>query len=746
MSDHEAPTTEAPTNGQGATALRRTRPRSTSTTRPSASTRRARSRSSRTIWRRTLPTWTTSASGSSVRSARERSGRRGAAEWLPVVDDLDRALEHAPAEPGPIVEGLRAVRDQALAVLAGLGFPRFDDVGGPFDPAGHEAVGTGRADARAGTVVAGGAARLRHAEDSAAAGGGRGGQGRPDGRRGLLRDARRRTRRRPDEIQRAYRKLARQYHPDVNKDPGAEDRFKEVSEAYDVLSDPESAAATTRSGRTSARSPRASIPRPGPGPGGRRRRRRARAAGGRRRAARGRFTGLRRGRRPRGPVRRDLRGRRSAAAAGGRSRRRPGGRADAHRRGGVPRRARSITLSAARRPATLDVDDPGRRHRRAAHPARRARRPGHGRRRAGDLYWSCASHPTRATGSRVATSTSTCRWRRGRPHSGAPSPSTLRAAKPSSSPGRHVERPAAAAEGRGLPNRRGKPGDLYAEARSWCQRHLTDDERRLFEELGDGVHVRPEAADDDAVRTSPDARPCASTWTRFARVAGLHPDLVRRFVALGLLEATRDAAGAPVVHAHPAPRGGPDPTAARRALPSTTPRSASSSTCSTGSPAGERRSGDTHPTTSGGARDGHEPPDPEVAGGAARRADQGVALRPHRGRRGAPPARPARPARRAGPPAAGAGRGRPGPAARGARGGAGATARVSRARRAPGQVFLTQRLVAAARAAEGEAKRLKDEYVSVEHSCSRSSTRVRRRRPAGCSQRMGSPATTSCKC
>jgi curved DNA-binding protein len=42
-----------------------------------------------------------------------------------------------------------------------------------------------------------------------------------------------------DEIQRSYRKLARTYHPDVNKDPGAEERFKEVSEAYDVLSDPE---------------------------------------------------------------------------------------------------------------------------------------------------------------------------------------------------------------------------------------------------------------------------------------------------------------------------------------------------------------------------------------------------------------------------------------------------------------------------------------------------------------------------
>jgi curved DNA-binding protein len=42
-----------------------------------------------------------------------------------------------------------------------------------------------------------------------------------------------------DEIQRAYRRLARKYHPDVNKDPAAEDRFKEISEAYDVLSDPD---------------------------------------------------------------------------------------------------------------------------------------------------------------------------------------------------------------------------------------------------------------------------------------------------------------------------------------------------------------------------------------------------------------------------------------------------------------------------------------------------------------------------
>ena len=51
-----------------------------------------------------------------------------------------------------------------------------------------------------------------------------------------------------DEIKRAFRKLAMEYHPDRNKDDGAEARFKQISEAYEVLSDSEKRAAYDRYG------------------------------------------------------------------------------------------------------------------------------------------------------------------------------------------------------------------------------------------------------------------------------------------------------------------------------------------------------------------------------------------------------------------------------------------------------------------------------------------------------------------
>ncbi len=53
----------------------------------------------------------------------------------------------------------------------------------------------------------------------------------------------------PDEVKRAYRKLARKYHPDVSKEPNAEAKFKELGEAYEVLKDPKKRAAYDQIGR-----------------------------------------------------------------------------------------------------------------------------------------------------------------------------------------------------------------------------------------------------------------------------------------------------------------------------------------------------------------------------------------------------------------------------------------------------------------------------------------------------------------
>ncbi|MFG2660144.1 nucleotide exchange factor GrpE [Streptomyces sp. NPDC048425] len=74
---------------------------------------------------------------------RERAAERArtAAAFLQVIDNLELALSHAAADPGAILEGVRAVRDQAVNVLERLGYPRDAETGVAFDPTRHEVVG-----------------------------------------------------------------------------------------------------------------------------------------------------------------------------------------------------------------------------------------------------------------------------------------------------------------------------------------------------------------------------------------------------------------------------------------------------------------------------------------------------------------------------------------------------------------------------------------------------------------------------
>ncbi len=87
--------------------------------------------------------------------ARRAERDRVTAAWLPVLDHLELALQHAHADPATIVVGIQAVHQQALDVLAGLGYRRVDEVGSRFDPTVHEAAQvTQDPDAEPNTVVA----------------------------------------------------------------------------------------------------------------------------------------------------------------------------------------------------------------------------------------------------------------------------------------------------------------------------------------------------------------------------------------------------------------------------------------------------------------------------------------------------------------------------------------------------------------------------------------------------------------
>ena len=87
---------------------------------------------------------------------RERTTERSrvAGAWLPVVDNLERAIAHTGDQSDAVVEGVRSILGQALQVLEQLGYPRDAQAGVPFDPQRHEVVGVvEHGDSAPGTVV-----------------------------------------------------------------------------------------------------------------------------------------------------------------------------------------------------------------------------------------------------------------------------------------------------------------------------------------------------------------------------------------------------------------------------------------------------------------------------------------------------------------------------------------------------------------------------------------------------------------
>ncbi|HEY6685246.1 MAG TPA: DnaJ C-terminal domain-containing protein [Propionibacteriaceae bacterium] len=288
------------------------------------------------------------------------------------------------------------------------------------------------------------------------------------------------------EIQRAYRKLARTHHPDVNKDPSAEARFKEISEAYDVLSDPDLRKRYDAFGEDFRRVPPDVSPEEwrraqayasagaggGPGAG------RPFGSGGVRYTDLGEDIDLE-----------DLLG----GIFGGRGRRADWGpmpgsdqefEAEISLEEAYHGTQRSLTITGPEGQRTLDVNIPA-----GVINGQRIRLRGQGGRgtgggEPGDLYLiiRLAPHPRyRVSGRDLSATLPLSAWE-----------AALGAAVRVDTPGGSatVNVPAGTSSGRrlrlkghGLPNRRGEPGDFYAEAQIRVPSSLTPEERRLFDEL-----------------------------------------------------------------------------------------------------------------------------------------------------------------------------------------------------------------------------------------------------------------------
>jgi curved DNA-binding protein len=314
----------------------------------------------------------------------------------------------------------------------------------------------------------------------------------------------------PDEVQQAFRRLARANHPDVNKDPGAEERFKEINEAYSALSDPELRKRYDRFGEDFRRVPEDWEQRVGAGVGGSggRRGRGPRAAwstegtdvgggfgdGG---FSGGGFEGI------------DLddllggmfggRGRRVARTAGAdQEAELPLTLEEAYHGG-----RKEITLNGPDGPRSYTVTIPP-----GVNDGRRIRLAGEGGRglgdgQAGDLFLvvRLLPHPLfRVQGRNIHVDLKLAPWEAAL-GAGVPVPTpggeTTVTVPAGSSSGRRLR-----LRGQGMPDPAGHPGDLFAEIKIMVPPRLTDRERELFSELATTSTFDPRRTTTDDARGS----------------------------------------------------------------------------------------------------------------------------------------------------------------------------------------------------------------------------------------------------
>jgi len=277
-----------------------------------------------------------------------------------------------------------------------------------------------------------------------------------------------------DELQRAFRTLARRHHPDISKAPDAEERFKEINEAYHVLSDPETRRRYDRYGADFRRVPEGF--------------QEAAGAGGRGRPSDGEQWSYRGG--AAGIDLDDLFGDLFGGRAGGRPSWTDAIGADREAeltltveeayRGG----RRTITLQGPGGERSYDVDIPpgvvdGQRIRLTGQGG-----PGRGAGGAGDLYLVVRIAPHRRyrlDGRDVIVDLPITPWEGvlgGEVPVDGPGGRSTVTVPPGSSTGRRLR-----LRGQGMPNPKGRPGDLYAVISVMVPSRPAPRERELFEEL-----------------------------------------------------------------------------------------------------------------------------------------------------------------------------------------------------------------------------------------------------------------------